>query len=101
MNQLILSPITLSDLKTAITDVVRTEIKNELLTLSVKQPEDLLTRKETAEILGVSLVTLHEWTISGKVPAYRIGSRVRYKRQEIEQSLTAVRAKIKKEVAND
>lgn len=92
MKDIILTPISLSDLKTAISEAIRAEIKNELQTLSPKQPEELLTRKETAEILGISLPTLHEWTISGKIPAYRIGSRVRYKRGEIEQSLNKIRS---------
>jgi excisionase family DNA binding protein len=92
MREIILTPISLTDLKTVISEAVRIELKNELQTLSPKQPEELLTRKETAEILGISLPTLHEWTISGKIPAYRIGSRVRYKRGEIEQSLNKIRS---------
>jgi excisionase family DNA binding protein len=92
MKEIILTPISLTDLKTVISEAVRIELKNELQTLSPKQPEELLTRKETAEILGISLPTLHEWTISGKIPAYRIGSRVRYKRGEIEQSLNKIRS---------
>jgi excisionase family DNA binding protein len=92
MKDIILTPISLTDLKTVISEAVRIELKNELQTLSPKQPEELLTRKETAEILGISLPTLHEWTISGKIPAYRIGSRVRYKRGEIEQSLNKIRS---------
>lgn len=92
MKDIFLTPISLTDLKTVISEAVRIELKNELQTLSPKQPEELLTRKETAEILGISLPTLHEWTISGKIPAYRIGSRVRYKRGEIEQSLNKIRS---------
>jgi len=93
MNNVILSPITIEDFKTALSDIVRSELKSELQLLKPSpKPDDLLTRKETASLLGVSLHTLHDWTISGKVPAYRIGSRVRYKRSEIEGSLNQIKS---------
>jgi len=60
-----------------------------------KKPEPtenrLLTRKETAELLGVSLVTLHNWIKSGIIIAYRIGNKVRFKESEVLQSLTKIR----------
>lgn len=93
MNNIILSTIPIEELKNAFTDIVRSELKKELQQLvPSQQPEDLLTRKETASLYGVSLHTLHDWTISGKVPAYRIGSRVRYKRSEVEASLNQIRS---------
>ena len=56
-----------------------------------KEPE-LLTRKEIAKLLRVSLPTLHDWTKRGVVKAYRIEGKVYYKRSEIEESLTEIRA---------
>lgn len=54
---------------------------------------DLLSRKEAAKVLGVSLPTLNEWSKSGVITGYRISSRVRYKRNEIEQSLLQMQTK--------
>lgn len=51
----------------------------------------LLTRQETARFLGVSLVTLHEWTITGRVTANRIGSRVRYYQTDVEAALRQIK----------
>lgn len=48
-----------------------------------KDEEILLTREETAKMLSISLVSLWKWTKDGVIPAYRIGSKVRYKRSEI------------------
>jgi excisionase family DNA binding protein len=48
-----------------------------------KEEEILLTREETANMLSISLVTLWKYTKDGVIPAYRIGSKVRYKRSEI------------------
>jgi excisionase family DNA binding protein len=51
----------------------------------------LLTRQETARFLGVSLPTLHEWTITGKVTANRIGTRVRYFQTDVEAALHQIK----------
>lgn len=48
-----------------------------------KDSEILLTREEAAEMLSVSLVTLWKWTKDDIIPAYRIGTKVRYKKSEI------------------
>ena len=49
--------------------------------------DEFCTRNEAAKIFKVSLVTLNDWSKNGTVKAYRIGTRVRYKRTEIESSL--------------
>lgn len=68
-------------------------IETTLINLSeisqpVPQPEKLLTRKEVAKLLGISFVTLHDWTKKGIVKAYRMGNRIRYKQAEIMETLT-------------
>jgi excisionase family DNA binding protein len=45
--------------------------------------EILMTREATAELLSISLVTLWKYSRDGLFPAYRIGSRVRYKKSEV------------------
>jgi len=52
-----------------------------------QKEDELITRKETAQFLGVSLVTLNQYTKDGIIPGYRIGSRVRYKKHEVLESL--------------
>lgn len=47
----------------------------------------LLTRKETAKLFGVSLVTLHEWVKTGKVKSFRIGKAVRFKEDDVMAAL--------------
>ena len=53
---------------------------------------ELLTRKEVAKLLRVSLPTLHDWTKRGIIKGYRIEGKVYYKRSEIEESLTEIQA---------
>ena len=50
----------------------------------------LITRNQAAKYLGVSLPTLNEWTKTGVIKGYRIGSRVRYKLPEIETALKGI-----------
>ena len=52
--------------------------------------ETLLSRVETAELLGITLNTLKKFTRDTTIPAYGIGSRVFYKRNEVLASLTKI-----------
>ncbi len=53
--------------------------------------EKYLTRKDTAKLLQVSLVTLNEWSKKGIIQSYRIGGRIRYKLSEIDEALKEVK----------
>jgi excisionase family DNA binding protein len=98
MQDLILSPVPISTIETYIRDAViqavqialrneQTERQNDAAN---EAPEEIITREEAAEILKISLPTLHKLTMSGRVPAYRLGSQVRYKSKEVEQALKKI-----------
>jgi excisionase family DNA binding protein len=88
----ILSPLPMEELKTEISEAILKQISPLFNSLIPKQPEvELLTRKEVAKLYGVSLPTIIDWTKSGKIIGYRIASRVRYKRSEIEKSLSKIK----------
>jgi|AntDeeMinimDraft_5_1070356.scaffolds.fasta_scaffold00932_15 hypothetical protein len=59
------------------------------------QPEvkDLLTRKETADLLNVNLATLWRWTKAKKLTNYGIGGRTYYKHSEVIQSVKVLNKK--------
>ncbi|MFO8147278.1 MAG: helix-turn-helix domain-containing protein [Gillisia sp.] len=46
-----------------------------------------MNRKDEGELLGISLVTIHNWSKDGALKAYKIGNRVRFRRSDIEQTL--------------
>ncbi|MEQ3664119.1 helix-turn-helix domain-containing protein [Olleya sp.] len=48
-----------------------------------KHIDRLFTREETAKRLSISLVTLWKLTKNNVIPAYRIGTSVRYKESDI------------------
>jgi predicted DNA-binding transcriptional regulator AlpA len=57
------------------------------------QPEkekQILTRKETAEMLSISLPTLHKYTMQGLVKSFHLGSSVRYRLKDVSDSLTFI-----------
>lgn len=52
---------------------------------------DLLTPKESAKLLRISLPTLHRWQKKGKVKCYGIAGSRYYKRSELLESLTELK----------
>lgn len=47
------------------------------------EDEEYLTVEEASAELKISKPSLYKWMHAGKIPYYRIGSRVRFKRSEI------------------
>jgi hypothetical protein len=75
----------LTSIKDAITEQIRylfNELKNEL-----KSTTELLTPKDVARFLKCDIKTVSNWRRTGKLIAYGKGSRVYFKKHEIEKSL--------------
>ncbi len=89
MGKIYLQSLELSDFKRVIEEIVESNIskfslpKNQNLNI-------LLSRKETAKLLCISLPTLNEWTKTGILKAHRIGNRVLYKEKEVIEALVEV-----------
>lgn len=81
MKNLSFTEIPIEELKQVLSDTIRTEIGK--YNFSTPPETELITRIETATILGVSLPTLNEWTKNGVIPCYRINTRIRFKKHEI------------------
>lgn len=52
-----------------------------------KSQPTLLSRVEVSNLLKISLPTLHEWTKLQWLKSYKIGNRVLYKLEEVEEAL--------------
>ncbi len=57
---------------------------------ATKQRGTLLSRKDAAAFLHISLPTLNAWTKENKLVAHRINSRVYYKQEELLTSLKKI-----------
>ena len=89
MEPILLNGISLSDIKEVLREVLK-EQSNEFTKSENSDNHDYLSRKEVAKLLKISLTTLNDWSKQGIVQSYRIGNRVLYKRNEIEDSISKV-----------
>lgn len=88
VQSIVFEKVELSDFKKIIEEAIDKKM-NELISPKEKGLT-LLSRKETAKLLCISLPTLHDWTKSGIVKAHRIGNRVLYKLEEVTQALSQI-----------
>lgn len=82
----------------ALTDCIKDAVREEmhLIMTDVRrtadipekhQTEKLLTKKEMADELDISLVSLTEWMKQGRIPYMRMGKRIYFKKQEVVASM--------------
>lgn len=88
-NGIILSGLTLNDLLEKIGEVIDNRL-GKSVPHKLEIQSDYLSRKEVANLLKITLPTLHDWTKQGILKSYRIGTRVLYKESEIKQTLEKV-----------
>ena len=81
--------ITPEQLQEAIIEGVNSKLEDLKKNFQPKEPEELLTRNEVAELFKVDLSSVHNWTKKGQLISYGIpgSSRVYYKRSDIEKLL--------------
>lgn len=84
-----------SDFDKAFDEAIARAFKEYLNPPKASDP-DMLSRKQTAKLLCISLPTLHDWTKEGLIRAYRIGNRVLYKKVDIDQALTLINPNLKR-----
>lgn len=79
-----LSPL---DLERIIKEAVGSQFEEFRRTLSIDNPDLLLTRSEACSFLKINMTTLWNWTKKQKIISYGIGNRVYYKKSELLASL--------------
>ncbi|MCE5347116.1 MAG: helix-turn-helix domain-containing protein [Bacteroidales bacterium] len=91
MDSIILQGINTDDLKKLFKEVLEEKL-SQLPKPEIKgKKSNYLNRFEVAEMLKISLPTLNNWSKSGIVQSYRIGNRVLYKPDEIDQAIQTVK----------
>jgi excisionase family DNA binding protein len=91
MNSIILQGINSEDLKNLFREVIEEKLKLESNPKESEKGLVYLNRFEVAKILKISLPTLNNWSKAGTLQSYRIGNRILYKSDEIEQSVKSVK----------
>lgn len=65
-------------------------IGNQNTTKKGKEAE-YLTRNEVADMLKITLMTLNEWTNKGILKKHKIGNRVLFKKNEVEEAIIEIK----------
>jgi excisionase family DNA binding protein len=91
MQQIFLQGLGLKDLKNLISEVLEEKLCNTQTKDSFITDSKYLSRKEVALLLKISFTTLNDWSKRGLIQSYRIGNRILYKKNEIEQAITQVK----------
>jgi excisionase family DNA binding protein len=89
MQNIILTPLSIEQLQNFINDAVKTGFEQT----KTQEPErtNLLTRKQVCNLLNITLPTLWEWQRNGTITAYKVGTRLRFKENEVMSTLQRVK----------
>ena len=88
---IILQGLTADQFFTKLDEIIKNRVEitlKEALKEGSKKKTQYISRKEVCEIVKISLPTLHQWTKDGLLISYKIGNRVLFKSDEVDESLT-------------
>ncbi|RVT78551.1 DNA-binding protein [Flavobacterium sufflavum] len=74
-------------LQNKITASVKNQLEEFLKLYQPQQPKEYLSRKDVADMFGVDISTVHNWSKSKRLNPLALGSRIYYLRSEVEASL--------------
>lgn len=83
--------VTPDELKEAIIEGVKTQLKDLKEYFEPKEPNEYLTRQEVSKMLSIDLSTVYNWTKKGILEARQIGGRVFYLRSDIENAIVKLK----------
>jgi excisionase family DNA binding protein len=88
MQDLFLSSIPLSELRSIISEFITTAFTNNVNNALLPKEEDpFLKIDEVCKMLSVSRVTIHNWKRQGILPFHRISNKIYFKKSEVMASL--------------
>ena len=76
-----ITEVSVEELANKVADKLLFKIEDYLKELSKPKNDELLTRKEVANYLRISLVTIHSWNKYGILNPIRMGNRILYKKK--------------------
>ncbi|CAM1365521.1 conserved protein of unknown function [Tenacibaculum soleae] len=82
-----ITEVTIDELAEKVSDILLLKIENYIKELTKPKNNKLLTRKEVAVMLRVSLVTIGVWSKVGILNPIRMGNRIFFKEQDILDTL--------------
>jgi len=88
--QITIINISISELKAIIKEAIESQIVSLNERDCIDNEKLLLTRKDVAQLLNISLPTLTKYVKKGLVPAHRLGSRILFNKIEVLNSMNKV-----------
>jgi excisionase family DNA binding protein len=85
----------LEEFKKYIYDIVKNVFTEFHQPLTAKDSDEIMTIEDVAKFLTTSEVTIHKWKKQKKIPFYRIGRRVYFKKNEIVLAMNSSQLKKK------
>lgn len=76
--------LSLADLREFVNELMENGTAATPAPVEVERSRELMTRDEVCEYLGVTKPTLHRWNKLGYLTCVKVGSKVRYRREDIE-----------------
>jgi len=93
MASIIFTTYTSEEFENLLGQLISQSVQIELRQLAPSPDQNqILTRQETAKLLAISLPTLHDYTKRGLIKSHRLGTKVRYKREDIDAALKQIRS---------
>ncbi|MCF8273079.1 MAG: helix-turn-helix domain-containing protein [Flavobacteriaceae bacterium] len=75
----------------ALANLIDEKIKTQLDELKQnfipKEPDEFMSRNETAKLLKISLVCLHDWMNKGILKPYKMGNKTYFSRKQITEQM--------------
>ncbi len=90
---ILIEALSVDELRLLIIDILQAELAKIFPSqkIQTKVHQELISRKEAAAIIGASVVTLDKLVKEGSIKGYRIGKLIRFKRQDLYESLHEIR----------
>ncbi len=88
--KIILFPISIEELRNLISEAVKKELDRLPTNNSPPLEPELISRREAAKLLRISLPTLSDYIMRSILPAYRIGNNVRLRKDEVLKALEKI-----------
>jgi len=94
---MMITSLDLVDLKDLIKESIKEVLSEMLINNTNKQKpsnqNQIFSRKDTANLLKISLPTLHSYTSRGLIKSCKIGRSIRYRQEDINDALKLVNQK--------
>lgn len=68
-------------------EIMREVVRDEIANLNFSESEDLIKAREVCDYLMVSKVTLYKCLREGKIISYYLGTRLFFKKSDLEKAL--------------